>query len=198
MVQRHGPAKLGHVAPLVRRGAAVALRLLDEPRLVEQLIALQHLLLVPAGADAEADLEPFRSPQSPRGVIRRWWPLGPFLQPRLDFVRQDLGLAVPPVLPRQIRVPGRPMRAHHLLARAARKREIADRERMRPAWLRVPPTVAEGVELLHIAELDPGLALHPFAQADLQRPVRARRERAKGQRVPCAGAGRPGTGDEDM
>ena len=75
------------------------------------------------------------------------------------------------------------MRPEHLLGRAARQRQIADGERVCAARLRVPASVSERVELLDIAEFDPGLPLHPFAQADLQRAVGARHERAERQRV---------------
>ena len=79
------------------------------------------------------------------------------------------------------------MRAEQLIARATRQREIADRERMRSAGLGVPAPVAECVELFHITEREPGLPLHPFAQADLERTVRARGEWAERKRVPGVG-----------
>ena len=80
------------------------------------------------------------------------------------------------------------MGAEQLVAGAAGQREIADREnvRRRIAGLGVPAAIAEGVELLDITEVEPGLPLHPGAQADLERAVRARGERAKGKRVPFA------------
>ena len=66
----------------------------------------------------------------------------------------------------------------------SRKRQIADRDHMQPivARPRVPPTVAERVKLLHIAEVEAGLPLHPVAQADFERAVLERREQAERQR----------------
>ena len=90
------------------------------------------------------------------------------------------------------------MRSHQLLAGAAGQREIADRKSMRAAGLGVAAAVAERIELLDIAEIEPGLPLHPFAQADLEGPVRARREQAEGKRVPCARSCRAGPHHEDV
>ena len=69
---------------------------------------------------------------------------------------------------------------------------------MRPAGLGMPPAIAERIELLHIAELDSGLPLHPFAQSDLERAVGAGREGTEGKRVPRAGSRRAGTHHQDM
>src|SRR4029078_11364112 len=52
MVEFHWPAKIGELHTLERGPAAVARALGDEPGLVEQLVALQHLLLVETSADA--------------------------------------------------------------------------------------------------------------------------------------------------
>ena len=90
------------------------------------------------------------------------------------------------------------MRAEQFVARAARQREIADRERVRPSRLSVPAPVAERVELLNITEIEPGLSLHPFAQADLQRAMRPRCERAEGQRVPGVRSRRARPRHEDI
>src|SRR4029453_1326955 len=85
-----------------------------------------------------------------------------------------------------------------LVARAAGQSEIADGKHMRPAGLGMAPAIAERVELLDIAEIEPGLPLDPFAQADLERAMGAGRERAEGKRVPCTRAGRAGADDENM
>ena len=69
---------------------------------------------------------------------------------------------------------------------------------MRAARLRMAPPVPERVELLDIAELDAGLPLDPFAQADLERAVRPRRERAEGKGVARAWAGGPRPCHEDV
>ena len=186
--------------PLPRGGAAVARGFGDEASLIEQLVALEHLLLVEAAADAEAHFQPLGAAQRTRWLVRRRRALGPFLQPRLDLARENFRLAVPPVLPGEIGVPGRPMRAEQLLARAAGQSEITDGEnvRCRVAGLGVPPAVAESVKLLDITEVEAGLPLHPGAKADLERAVLARGERAEGQRVPFARADFARTHDEDM
>src|SRR4029077_15470703 len=138
--------------------AAVARGLGDEPRLIEQLVALEHLLLVETAADAEAHFQPLGAAQRSCRLIRQRRPLGPFLQPRFDFPGEDLGLALAPVLPGEIGVPGRPNGALKLFAGAAGEREIADREDMRGgvAGLGVAAAIAESVELLHIAKVEPG------------------------------------------
>ncbi len=94
-----------------------------------------------------------------------------------------------PILPGEIGVPGRPMRPEQLFARAAGEGEIADRQDVRGAiaGLGVTAAVAEGVELLDIAEVEPGLPLDPGAQPDVERAVGARGEGAEGKRVPFAG-----------
>ena len=65
----------------------------------------------------------------------------------------------------------------------ARQREIADRDHVRAgvARPRVAAAVAEGVELLDVADVDRGLRRHPGAQADLEGAVRQRIERAERQ-----------------
>jgi hypothetical protein len=47
----------------------------------------------------------------------------------------------------------------------------------------VPAAVAERVELLHVAELQPRLLLHPTAQTGFERAVRKRIEGAERQRI---------------
>ena len=92
------------------------------------------------------------------------------------------------------------MGAEQLFAGAAGQSEIADRENMRGgvARLGVPAAVAESVELLDIAEVEPGLPLHPGAQADLEGAVGARGERAEGKRVPFARPHFAGAHHENM
>src|SRR4029078_7950180 len=102
---------------------------------------------------------------------------------RLNLAVHYEPLPFAPILPREIGVPRRPMRAEKLIARATRQREIADRERMRSAGLGVAAPVAQCVELCHITEREPGLAFPPFAQANLERTVRARGEWTERKRV---------------
>ena len=70
--------------PLPRGGTAVARGLGDEAGLVEQLVTLEHLLLVETAADAEAYFQSFRAPERTCRLVGRRRALGPFLQARLD------------------------------------------------------------------------------------------------------------------
>ena len=95
---------------------------------------------------------------------------------------------MPVVLPREKFVPARPARAQpRQFARLSCQAQIAQRDdtcarsACKRGKRRFPPPVSERVELFDIAELKPGLAPDPFAQADLERAVSIRIERAEGQ-----------------
>src|SRR5680860_717520 len=196
MVEGHRAPKLGQAGPLFCGGTSVALGLSHEAGSVEELVAFEHLLLVPSPADAKADRYALRAAERARGLIGERRALRPFLEPRLDLVGEDGGLPVAPVLPGEIGVPGRPVRPEQRIARPARQRQRADRECMRPSRVGVPAPVAERIELLHVAEVEPGLPLYPFAQADLERAVGTRGERPERKRVPRARTGRAGAHHE--
>ena len=78
-----------------------------------------------------------------------------------------------------------------------RQREIADRDRVRAGVARpgVPAAVAEGVELLHVADRERGLLGGEGAQPNIEGAVRERIERARRQAHEVAAAG---GGDQDL
>src|SRR6188768_2393963 len=99
MVEAHGLAECRQAVAAERRLAAVAPRFLHEPRFVEQLVAVEHLLFVPGTAgDAEAQLQPFLAAE--RAVrLGQLFALRPFLQERQDGAVENLRTALAPVLP---------------------------------------------------------------------------------------------------
>ena len=111
---------------------------------------------------------------------------GPFAQSRLDRGFEDLGASAAPVLPREILIPAAPGAVLHVeRGLRLRQRQIADGHDVRAdvAGLGVPAAIAECVELLGIAELEPRLPVHPGAQAALEGAVLQRRERPERQPV---------------
>src|SRR5690606_14587604 len=145
--------------------------------------ALQHLLLVPGGSfagrlvsTAETQAQTFVAARDAAGPFGEW---------RHNRLVDDGGTSVAPIFPREEPVPGLEAGARFPQAldivRNAGEREISDRYHM---WIGiagacVPAAIAEGVELLDIADLQRGLRRHPFAQADFKGPVR--------ERIECAG-----------
>ena len=186
-----------------RGGAAVAAGLLQQAGLVEQLVALQHLLLVPARRRRRAaprqdpkqrrtrsarDRAPVAPPrrsasrsagpgrEAPAGSCCRGWdgrPTRQSSQGKNAYQRPEP------------RVPGQRRRAS---SAHARQGEVADGDHMGRlvAWRGVPAAVAEGVELLDIAQRQARLLGHEGAQADFQRAVRA-----AGRSCPTAGPATP-------
>ena len=177
-------------------------RFLEQAGLVEQFVALQHLLLVPAspspqrrsrGARARARQGPAR-PRRRRHRGRR-----PGREGRPDRCVEDGRPAAAPILPREnTRTSARnraPAGSVPRLRAHARQGEIADGDDVGAfvARRRVPAAVAEGVELLDIAERKAGLLGHEVAQADFQRAVEQRVEAARGRPArssPCVRAAR--------
>ena len=170
--KRIGSPSGGSLARGTRGLAAVARRLLDQPRLVEQLVAVEHLLLVPGrAADAEAEPQPL-APAERRGRLampRR----GPLLEQRHDDLVEDRGPPLAPVLPRKEAVPrlepgAAASRSAAALSGHAREREIADRDHVHAGVVRprVAAAVAEGVELLDIAD-----AIAVCAATQARRPI---------------------------
>src|SRR5439155_9686812 len=107
--------------------------------------------------------------RAPEFAVRR---AGPLAQAWDDGVVEDRGTFLAPVLPRKKAVPRLESRAAALQggrALHAGEREITDGNHVRDVGRAcVPPAVAERVKLLHITDAQPGLRLHPFAQADLE------------------------------
>src|SRR5207237_8951622 len=138
-----------------------------------------HLRAPRAGGRSEGEPEPLLT-QPPLGLG------GGILRPSAKSIldpRKRLGLAFAPVLPWEIAVPTLP----HSIggaggARLAHQREISDDERRqaRRVLAHDAVAIAEGIELLDMAEGLAGLPLNPGAQPDLQGAVlgfeRARRQ----------------------
>src|SRR4029077_6964552 len=183
VVEAHRFAQRGQFVARARRGAAVAPRLLDQARLVEHLVAVEHLLLVPRrAAGAEAQPQPLAPAERTAELAMRW--SGPFAQ-GWDDVVEDGGALPAPVLPRKETIPRLATRAAGLQrgrALDAGEREITDGNHVRDIGRsRMAAAVAEGVKLLDIADAQPGLRLDPFAQPDLEGAMRQRIERAERQ-----------------
>ena len=62
----------------------------------------------------------------------------------------------------------------------------------------MPAAIGEGIELLDIAQREPGLLGHPAPQADFERAMRARAEGAEGQAVPSLPRWPAAANDEDL
>src|SRR5262245_9717635 len=195
VVESHRLAERRQVSALKRRLAAVAPRLLDEARLVKQLVTVEHLLLVPgAAADRKAQAQPL-APGERALRIMAHLALRPGVERRQDGAIEDVGPAGAPVLPGKEAVPWREAGAGGAerggAVGQAGERQIADRDRVRPAvaLLGMAAAIAERVELLDIADREAGLRLDPAAQADLEGVVLKRIERTgreAGERRPFA------------
>src|SRR5712671_178796 len=168
MVVPHRLAQGGQVRALERGLAAVVARLLDQPGFVEQFVAVEHLLLVPwASAGGETLAQAF-APAERTGWIVARLVAGPGVERGQDRVVENVGAAGAPVLPREEAVPWLEpgaRRSQRRTVRQAGERQIADRDRVRPAvaGAGMPAAIAEGAELLDIADRKPGLRLHPGA-----------------------------------
>lgn len=126
-------------------------------------------------------------------VARSPWGASP--PPGLEAGQDDLvehhRPPLPPVLPGQIGVPvppGRALPLRQLLVRlrvGARQRRDSRRRPYGAGLVRqlLSSAVAEGIELLDIAELQRRLRLHAGAQAGFERAVLLRVEGTEGQRV---------------
>ena len=158
---------------------AVARRLGREPRLVKQLIAFQHPFLVPR----RAILGEQQAQARQLGLIA----LGPGLQGRNNGLVDQARAAPPPVLPGEEARPGRPGGVGHGgFDGVGRQGQIAHRDDPRGAGAhvgqgRIAALVAEGVELLDIAELEACLGGDEGAQGQLEGALALRIERAEGQ-----------------
>src|SRR5262245_31554299 len=157
-------------------------RLSHQPGLVEQLVALQHELLIPSLlVRSECGLDAMRAlpPDGWVGCLAH-----PSPQARQDRSRDHCGRPITPVLPRKVPIPVVPARA--LLSRYAGlpgETEIADRDQALVAAPMQAIPIGEGVELFEVAQRVVRLVLHPGAYAHLQAAM-PRGERACRQRPP--------------
>ena len=130
VVEAHGDAERRQRAALQRRGPAVAARLLDQACLIQQLVAVEHALLVPMRA-LGAEIEPHAVLARQRARrLRRLALRGPFGQLGQDVAGDDLGRLLAPVFPGEEAVPrleARARRPRAIDVGRARQREIADR-----------------------------------------------------------------------
>src|SRR6516165_2780200 len=188
VIEAHSLAQPRHGLPRQRGFAAVAARLLDQTGLIEELVAVERLLFVPrAAAEREARTHALAAAERARGRG-----LGgtarPILEQRQDNLVEDLRPLIAPIFPREEAIPwfesgaGRAQGGEIL--RHAREREIADRDHVGAgiARPRVAAAIAEGVQLLHIADRKAGLRLDPRPQPDFEGAVRERIERPERQR----------------
>src|SRR5690606_9870803 len=175
-----------------RSEAAVVKALGHELRLVQELVALEHPNRVP-----RRRRDPERHPDAGlAGIVAG----GPLLQVRQDPFTEQRGWPGPVVLPREELVVVDPRCAGRRLL-LAHEREIRDRQQ--PLPLPAPPVaIAERIELLDVADLEPGLVTHPAPQAPLERRVAEWIERTGWNREACAAGAdreqlRPIVGDGD-
>ena len=150
-----------------------------QTRLVQQLVAFQHPLLVPRRA-VQGEGQPGPGPLA--GVT-----LGPAPEGRGQNGVQQGGTTLTPVLPREEPRPGRPDGVWRVgVDGVGGQAQIADRDDPRGAGSDLGPgcvatLVAEGVELLDIAQLEPGLLGDEGPQTQLESAMALRIERAERQ-----------------
>ena len=164
-----------------RRGfATVAGGFLDQTRLIEQLIALQHPFLVP-GRAVEGEHQPGAGQFLGVGA-------GPGAQGRFDG-GQGRWAPGAPVLPREDVRPRPPLAAGEVgVDGGGRQRQIADRDHPRlritaaeVGHRRIAALVAEGVELFDIPKVKAGLFGDEGSQRQFERPIAIRIERSERQ-----------------
>jgi len=174
------------------RSNAAARGLLDQAGFKQQLVALQHQVLVPGLAiGTKVDSYP-RLPGLPQ--CRIWCLIDPGLQRRQDVLGQHRGGPIAPVFPGEIAVPVLPAGvALWWLLGLAGQPQVADGQHMGRLGAFA---VGEGVELLDIAQAVLGLGLDPAAQTRLQRAVQ-HLERPGRQGLPAACGQHPGLAQAD-
>src|SRR5712671_6179014 len=181
VVEVHRCAEGGKRPARQCRRASVPSRLLDQSCLIEYFVTIEHALLVPMRA-LGAEIKPDAILAAERACRLRWLALSrPARQLWKDVALDHGGTRFPPVFPWEKPVPGlerRARRGRGVVGRA-RQRKIADRGDMRVgvAGLRMSAAIAEGIELLDIAEPQARLLFHPGAQPNLEGAVRDRVER---------------------
>ena len=158
----------GRVAGTV---AAVTLELGHEAGLVEELVAFEHADRVPGPPVAEVRLY---------AMATRRVAAGPARERREQRVADDDRQARTPVLPGQEVITVDPRGAGGGL-RFLHESEVCDGQLTLAVHRALPVTVAERVELLDVADGQPGLRPNPAAQAQLQCPVAVGIEQAEGR-----------------
>src|SRR5215831_7044648 len=106
MVEPHRDAKLRQRVAGQRGWTAVAARLFHQARLIEQLVAVEHALLVPMRA-VRAEIEPHAvlAGECARH-LRRLALRGPCRELAEDVAFDDRGPALAPILPWEEAIPG--------------------------------------------------------------------------------------------
>ena len=161
-------------------------RLGRESRLVQQLITIKDTLFVPARA--------FPGEQQAGPTTTRAGATRPGFQGGPDDAVDDLRAAVPPIFPGEELRPRRPQGVRGLRVNGRRREsQIADgdharRSRAHVRHRRVTSLIAEGVELLHVAQVEPRLAGDELAQGEFECAVTHRIEWTEGQALPGRGA----------
>jgi hypothetical protein len=184
MIHRHGLAERGRGG--IGRVPAIAPCLRHQPGLVEQLIPLEHALLVPArGRLAEGGAHALIPARALARTARARRPGGELW---LDHLRHHRGPSAPTVFPGEIAVPVLPLSAASAARRGfARQGEIADRDHS-GRWIEraaFAAEIRERIELLHITERNAGLLAHPGAKTQLEGPM------ARGIERPGRQSGKP-------
>src|SRR5262245_5985474 len=140
VVEAHRRSQCRKRRPSQRNLSSIAARLFDQASIVEELIAIEHLFLVPRAAIG-SKTEP-QSLAPSEGATRLWAvrASGPFSQQRHDYLVENLRPLFTPVLPRKEPIPGlepgscRPQGRG--IVRYARERQIANRHHVRPGVVR--------------------------------------------------------------
>src|SRR5688572_18703464 len=158
-------------ACLAGTAAAVALELGHEAGFVQEFVAFEHADRVPGPPVAEVRLHSV--------AARRVAPC-PARERRDDLPADDGRQSRTPVLPGQEVVTVDPRGAGRGL-RFLHEPEVGDGQLALAIHRALPVTVAERVELLDVADGQPGLRPDPAAQAQLERRIAVGIEEAEGQ-----------------
>src|SRR5215468_12226010 len=106
VIEAHGLSQCRKRGPGERRLAAITSRLFHQSGIVEELIAVEHLFLIPwAVVGPEAEPKPLAAPKR----ATRLWAIraaSPFAQKRHDHLVENVRPLLAPILPREEPVPG--------------------------------------------------------------------------------------------
>src|SRR5579872_1719449 len=164
MIENHACADLDG-CPGWRDSTTVTPCFRNKAHFVQQLVAFEHFLLVPAGAVCAKTQADSGAPQLARfGIGRRG---SERVKNRQNGGCEHRRCAVAPVFPRKKAVPVPPQHARQRFERAARQRQISDGNDPRSLSLahEMTAAIAKSVKLLDISKLYLGLLLHPVAQS---------------------------------